>query len=172
MCYKKIMDHFYNLFALDVVALPEAALRVTLAILFGFILGLDRGQKNKPVDFRVYMIVCAVTTIVAILGQEIYQDYADVGKTLVVDLAKVISGVLTGIGFLGAGAIIKREEDDQHKVVGTATGASIWASGGIGLTLGFGLYGLAFIAFVAIALILIVGGFFMPKIEGTEDKNR
>ena len=71
------------------------------------------------------------------------------------DLGKIIEGTMTGIGFLGAGAIIKVEKD---KVVGTATGASIWASGGLGLCLGFGMYGLALLAFLGIATILIIGG--------------
>jgi putative Mg2+ transporter-C (MgtC) family protein len=72
---------------------------------------------------------------------------------------QVISGVLTGIGFLGAGAIIRSR--DSAQVIGTATGASIWASGGMGLALGFGFYMLALISFVTIFSVLFLFGLVM-----------
>ena len=160
------MEWFASHIGLSIVELPELLVRVGLAMLFGMILGLERDSKNKPIDFRAYMIVCVSTCVVAILGQELYADFANADKIVSLDLAKIISGVLTGIGFLGAGAIIKREND---QVVGTATGASIWASGGIGLALGFGFYILSIVAFIAIAVILIVGGHFMPRIVDKKD---
>jgi putative Mg2+ transporter-C (MgtC) family protein len=147
---------------MSIISLPETLLRVALALTFGAALGLERDHKNKPIDFRAYMIIAASTCIVAIMGQELYSDYAHTNDFVSLDLGKIISGVLTGIGFLGAGAIIKIEND---KIVGSATGASIWASGGIGLCLGFGMYGLAGIAFIAIASVLIIGGFFIPAVR-------
>lgn len=153
---------------MDIVSLPETLLRVCLALAFGAVLGLERDRKNKPIDFRAFMIVGVTTCIVAIMSQELYSDYAQVDKIISLDLAKVIGGVLTGIGFLGAGAIIKVGED---RVIGTATGASIWASGGIGLCLGFGMYGLFLIAFFAIAAVLIIGGYFTNAVrQGAEDE--
>ncbi len=141
---------------MDVVGPVETFLRVFFALSFGVVLGLERDSKNKPIDFRAYMIVAVTACICAIMGQELYSDYSQASDVVSIDLGKIISGVLTGIGFLGAGAIIKVEKD---QIVGTATGASIWAAGGIGLCLGFGMYGLAGIGFIAIAFILIVGGF-------------
>lgn len=145
----------------------ETLLRVGLAILFGFILGIDRDHKNKPIDFRVYMIVAVTTCIVAMLGLELYASQVTTDEVLKLDFGKIISGVLTGIGFLGAGAIIHR---DEGGVVGTATGASIWAAGGIGLALGFGFYALAATGFLAIGAILILGGFAMQPLKGKSDK--
>lgn len=147
-------------FEMDAVGLVETMIRVVLAMGFGFLLGMERDRKNKPIDFRAYMIVAVTTCLVAILGQEIYSDYASANGVVSMDLGKIIAGTLTGIGFLGAGAIIKVEGD---QVVGTATGASIWASGGIGLCLGFGMYGLAVIGFAAIAITLVAGGYFTKK---------
>jgi len=149
------MDKLIAELALASLTWPELLLRVGLAACFGLMIGYDRNRKNKPVDFRVYVIVSVATTILAILGQELYVEYASAETVVSIDLAKIISGVMTGIGFLGAGAIIKRDDD---KVVGTATGASIWASGGIGLTIGFGAYGLALITFAVILVILLLGG--------------
>lgn len=153
----------FDLIDMDVISLEETLLRVFLALSFGAVLGLERDRKNKPIDFRAYMIVAVTTCLLAIMGQELYNDYQSASSVVSVDLGKIIAGALTGIGFLGAGAIIKVEKD---KVVGTATGASIWASGGIGLCLGFGMYGLAGIAFIAIACILILGGYCMNKTDG------
>ncbi len=159
------MTDFY---ALRSVEFWDLLLRVGLALLFGLLIGLDRDTKNKPIDFRAFMIVAATTCIVAVLGQELYLKYTtEAANFASLDLGKIISGVLTGIGFLGAGAILKVEED---RVVGTATGASIWASGGIGLALGFGFYELAALGFVAVALVLVGGGFVMSRFMGQQDK--
>lgn len=148
------MSEFINL---DIISMPEAALRIILALAFGAMLGLERDQKDKPIDFKAYMIVAITTTMIAIMGQELYHTYASEDNGVVlIDLSKIISGTLTGMGFLGAGAIMKRE--DKKVLHGTATGASIWAAGGIGLCLGFGEYGLAAIAFTAIFLVMLGGG--------------
>ena len=141
--------------ALDVVSFWELLLRVMLAIFFGLSLGIDREFKGKTIDFKAYMIIAASSCVVAVLGQEIYQDYATAEEVVVVDLSRIVAGVLTGIGFLGAGAIIKVGD---RRVMGTATGASIWASGVIGLALGFGFYGIALVGFFATTLILTVFG--------------
>jgi putative Mg2+ transporter-C (MgtC) family protein len=159
-----IMQEYLNI---SHITLNELALRAFLALLFGLILGLDRDNKNKPIDFRAYMIVALISCILAVLSQELYVDYAANEGAANIDVAKIIAGVMTGIGFLGAGAIIKLE---NNQVVGTATGASIWAAGGMGLTLGFGYYGLAVVAFLSIAIILIIGGVYKEKIKGISDK--
>lgn len=144
----------------------EAVFRAVLALGFGMVIGLDRDIKNKPIDFRAYMIVAVTTCMVGILGQELYADFSKASDVLTIDLAKIIEGALTGIGFLGAGAIIKI----NNKVVGTATGASIWAAGSIGLCLGFGAYILAFIAFGGVAVTLIIFGAFMKDLVEKHDK--
>jgi putative Mg2+ transporter-C (MgtC) family protein len=152
---------------LNIVSFEETLLRILLAVFFGLILGVERDSKNKPIDFRAYMIVASTTCIIAIMGQELYHGYAlKTNDAINLDLGKIISGVLTGIGFLGAGAIIKVE---NNEVRGTATGASIWAAGGIGLCLGFGMYTLAGIAFAAIASILIIGGPLGKRLHNDND---
>jgi putative Mg2+ transporter-C (MgtC) family protein len=146
----------------------ELLLRVGLAMAFGLVLGLERDTKNKPIDFRAYMIVAVTTCVLAILGQEIYSDFASADSIVKVDLSSIVAGVMTGIGFLGAGAIIQRGD----RVVGTATGASIWAAGGIGLTIGFGFYVLGIVAFGAISLILLAGGLCRTWFSGKDDKEK
>ncbi|MDN3519473.1 MgtC/SapB family protein [Aquisalimonas lutea] len=142
------------------VALYEVFLRVAFAGGFGLALGLERDWKNKPMDFRAFVIVAVTSCMIAIMAQEVYADYQSSDNTIRLDFMAIISGVLTGIGFLGAGAILR---SDGGRVVGTATGASIWASGGIGLTLGFGFYVLSAISFVAIFGLLLVSGILMRR---------
>ena len=162
------MNIFTSYYSLDSIGLGEMVLRIVLAIAFGFIVGIDREIKNKPIDFRAYIIVAITSCAIAMIGQELAMAETQGGVELEMDLGKIIAGVLTGIGFLGAGAIIHTE--NGKRVVGTATGASIWAAGGMGLAVGFGFYTVAFIAFAAIALTLFVGGILIEKWYNRTDK--
>lgn len=144
----------------------EVVIRIAMAGGFGLALGLDRHWKNKPMDFRAFMIVAVTSCIVAIMAQEVYADYQTSDATVRLDFMRIIEGVLTGIGFLGAGAILYSR--DSNRVIGTATGASIWASGGIGLTIGFGFYVLSLLSFLAIFGILFFFGLLMPADDGGE----
>lgn len=151
---------------LQSITFGEALLRVGFSMLFGAIIGFERYTKNKPIDFRAYMLVAISTCMLGIMTAEIILDYNDINNGVRFDIAKVLAGTLTGIGFLGAGAIIKIED---KKVIGTATGASIWASGSMGLCLGFGYYGLAALATVAILITLLIGGFYRETFEDKDD---
>ena len=161
---QEIIDEYFNLNMFD---WQDVCLRLFLAAGFGLLLGLDRDKKDKPVDFRVYIIVAMTTVVLAIMAQEINSHYSANDKIITMDLGKIIAGIMTGIGFLGAGAIIKVKDD---QVVGTATGASIWASGGMGLCLGFGLYGLAFTLFIMLSATLVLAGSIMSKFTSINQK--
>ncbi len=154
----------------DIVPLWEAVLRVLLAAGIGLAIGLDRDLKKKPIDFRAYIIIATTSCVIALMAQEIFEDYRQAEDSVTLDFMRVVEGVLTGIGFLGAGAIMR--SGDSGRVVGTATGASIWASGGLGLMLGFGFYGLTAIAFLAVFGSLFALGFLMPAISDERDDQR
>jgi len=113
--------------------------------------------------------VCVTTCLVALMAEELYAKHHASDDLLQMDLAKIIEGTLVGIGFLGTGAIIKRRDDH---VIGTATGASIWAAGGIGLMLGFGIYGLALLGFVSMLIILVGFGYLRKPMLGEDEINR
>lgn len=145
------MENFLNSFS--AIGYSEVFLRLALAAFFAFLLGYERQSRDKPMGCRSYMIVSVTTCLLAMMGLELHADYTDATNGLLsLDLGKIISGTLTGIGFLGAGAIMRRSDDH---VVGTATGASIWASGILGLVFGFGFYALAIIGNIIILAILI-----------------
>lgn len=162
------MIDFESVFTLQSLTIGELVFRTLVAMTFGLLLGLDRDTKNKPIDFRAYMLVTVTTCLLMILTQELHQVLLAENNALSsLDYAKVISGVVTGIGFLGAGAIIHKSDD---RVVGTATGASIWAAGGMGMAIGLGFYTIAIVAFVAIASTLVIGGMFMCALSGRNDR--
>ena len=160
------MDFLSDQLNLTIITWQQLLVRFALTMVLSMIIGIDRDAKDKPMDFRAYMIIAVSSCAVAILGQELYGDYMHLDNPPLADFTKIIDGVLTGIGFLGAGAIVKRGDI----VVGTATGASIWASGALGLAVGFGFYGIALMIFFSVLITLYVGGKFMEKVQGVEDK--
>jgi putative Mg2+ transporter-C (MgtC) family protein len=146
----------------------EAIFRVSFALLFGFCIGYERNCKNKPVDYRVYMVVAATTCLLAMMGEELSMIHNGDAENIELGMWRIIQGVLTGIGFLGAGAIIKIK--DEQEIIGTTTGASIWGAGAIGLMIGFGLYALAILGFGVLGIILVVFGFLKKPLFDDNDK--
>jgi putative Mg2+ transporter-C (MgtC) family protein len=100
----------------------------------------------------------------AIMGLELNETLRTTTDNMTLDLGKVISGILMGIGFIGAGSFIQHRE--VH-LVGSTTGSCIWASGGMGLLLGFGFYYMALMGAVVILFVLLglnrILGLFMKE---------
>jgi len=120
--------------------------RLLLATLFGGVIGFQRERAEKPAGFRTHVLVCLGSALLMLISV-----YPFVGKPYA-DPSRVAAGAITGIGFLGAGAIIS-----QGGVVrGLTTAASIWAVAGIGLATGVGLYMPAFIATLLVLLVLSI----------------
>lgn len=119
--------------------------RVTVAIILGGIIGLERGLKNRPAGLRTYMLVCLGACIVMITNQYIYQIY-DSG-----DPVRMGAQVISGIGFLGAGTIMVTP---HSQIKGLTTAAGLWASACVGLAVGIGFTEAAIIGAVGIILIL------------------
>ncbi len=123
----------------------EMVLRVLLAMALGAIVGFQRGKAEKPAGLRDIILICggsALFTVVSIYGFD------------VADQARVAAGIVTGIGFLGAGAIIRRGEGGVVK--GLTTAATIWVAAGIGLAAGAGLYLIATVStFLVLAVLLL-----------------
>lgn len=163
----EIVQFFTDYLSLATISWFELCVRLVLACALAMVFGLERDRKNKPINYRAYMVVSLTTCCIAILGLEIGYDFATDNGILSLDLGKIISGTLTGIGFLGAGAIIKLSD---NRVIGTTTGASVWAAGGMGLVIGFGYYGIALVFFLIMLTILIIGGLCMKKFTNEDDQ--
>jgi putative Mg2+ transporter-C (MgtC) family protein len=135
----------------------EVLLRLGVAAAMGGVLGLEREIKDKPAGLRTHMMVAlgaACFTLAAFtLEREATGDF-DVRSRLVVDPTRVVEGIIGGIGFLGAGAIIR----DRGTVEGLTTAGSIWLVGAIGVAAGAGHYLLGGTAVLLAVVILFALG--------------
>lgn len=124
--------------------LIRVAVRLSVAALLGGLVGLDRELMRKPAGLRTHMLVAvgAALFVVASLNESMR----------IADVSRVVQGVAAGIGFLGAGAILKLE--DARQIKGLTTAASIWMTAAIGITAGLGQGGLAVLATLLTWLIL------------------
>ena len=124
----------------------EMMLRIVVALILGGIIGYQREKVQKPAGVRTLAIIAggsALITVVSVFG-------------FGADQARVAAGIITGIGFLGAGAIVRRNET---AVEGLTTAATIWVAAGIGLAVGAGFYLIAAVTTVLVLLVLMLARF-------------
>ncbi len=143
--------------------LEEMLLRIGVAIVLGFIIGLERELVGKEAGARTNILVasgaCIFTLIALSLPYLVSQSPAHLEEVIARNsgFLAVIANIIVGIGFLGAGIIIKHNEH----VRGLTTAALVWFTASIGILVGLGLYVLAIITSLSIVLILI----FLRKID-------
>ncbi|HEX5070841.1 MAG TPA: MgtC/SapB family protein [Vicinamibacterales bacterium] len=111
-------------------------IRLAVAMAVGAMVGINREHMHKPAGFRTHVLVSLGASVFALAG-----EMAGMG---VADVARIVQGIAAGIGFIGAGAILKTQAD-QH-VRGLTTAASIWLTAAAGVAAGVGRLGLAIIA--------------------------
>lgn len=126
----------------------EILLRLLLAGLLGGVIGYEREHTNRPAGFRTHILVCVGSALVMVTSEFIFDKY---GATSNIDPARLGAQVISGIGFLGAGTIIR----DGFNVRGLTTAASLWAVSCVGIATGIGFYGGAVAATILIFLTLI-----------------
>ena len=130
----------------DIATITRITLRLTLAALLGGMLGYERELKERNAGVRTHMLV-AVGAALFVIGP--LQSGMEIA-----DLSRVLQGIVQGIGFLGAGAIIVRTA--ERKIQGLTTAASIWATAGIGIAAGLGLEAMALLSTIIVLIILAV----------------
>ncbi len=122
-------------------------IKMSLALLCGGVLGIERGRKKRPAGFRTYMLVCLGATLVMMTNEYICELYGTG------DMARMGAQVVNGIGFLGAGTIITT---GHNRVKGLTTAAGLWASACIGLAIGSGYYEGAILGTFMIFIIMVL----------------
>jgi putative Mg2+ transporter-C (MgtC) family protein len=132
--------------------ISDVILRLGAAALFGAAIGLNRDLHGKPTGARTLGLVALGAAVVTLATLDaVGQPGADKG-----DLSRIMQGILTGIGFLGAGVII--HEDTDHLVRGLTTAACVWVTACIGMICGMGNWKVLAIALCFVAALLILGG--------------
>ncbi|KOR26312.1 MgtC/SapB family protein [Clostridium sp. FAM 1755] len=137
----------------------QVIFRIFLSIVIGGAIGVERERKNRPAGFRTHILVC-IGSCMAVMIQLYIIEYmkemirinGEFKYLLSADISRMASQVITGVGFLGAGTIIR----DKGSVKGLTTAASIWVVACIGISVGLGFYFLSLVGFLGLILSLIV----------------
>lgn len=131
------------------VNLVGALFKLTLSLILGGTIGIERRRKGQIAGMRTFALICMGATLAMLVSIYIPQEYMGLKNG---DPGRIAAQVISGIGFLGAGAIIQM----KGSVKGLTTAAGIWMTASIGLAVGAGMY---VIAIVAVALILFILAF-------------
>jgi putative Mg2+ transporter-C (MgtC) family protein len=132
----------------DVQDVTQLVVRLLLAGLLGGILGMERERHGKPAGVRTHMLVaCSSALVVMVVSQKGMDDEA---------LSRVLQGLLAGVGFVCAGAILKLEKEEQ--VHGLTTAAGVWMTAMIGIAAGLGREATAALSTLIVLGILLLEG--------------
>lgn len=126
----------------------ELILKLVLAVALGGLIGIERESSQKPAGFRTNILVCVGSAMMMSLAVGLSQGSANSSETMV----RMAAGVVTGIGFLGAGTIIHA----RGIVIGLTTATTIWLVAGLGLVIGAGFYVPALILAALIIATLVI----------------
>jgi putative Mg2+ transporter-C (MgtC) family protein len=131
----------------------DVIVRLSLATVLGAILGINRELHGKPTGLRTLGLV-GLGSALAVLTVQHAGEVSDPDAA-----GRVIQGVITGIGFLGAGVIIREPgETGEQKVHGLTTAATIWVTACLGVACGFAAWRIITVAIILLALVLVAGG--------------
>ena len=127
------------------------------ALLLGMLVGYERSYQGRAAGLRTYGLVCMASCALTVFVGVAPLSYGATAALPSADVTRVVQGIVTGIGFLGAGVIVK----DGLNVSGLTTAASIWASAAIGVLVGAGLYAAA----ILLALLCMLSMTWLQRIE-------
>ena len=147
----------------DAAQITRIVVRLSIAALLGGILGFERESQGKAAGIRTHMLVAIGSALFVLVPQQAGMSIADISR--------VIQGIVTGVGFLGAGAIIKHAS--EQNVQGLTTAAGVWMTSAIGIACGLGRETTAVLsALLALAILRLIPHFQGRRGPGPEAVNR
>jgi putative Mg2+ transporter-C (MgtC) family protein len=150
------------------IAIVDMLVRLLAAVGLASVIGLERELRDRPAGLRTHMLVSLGSAGFMLVGYEILFATAVGDPSARVDPTRIVEGVITGIGFLGAGSIIQ----SRGSIQGLTTGAAIWIAGTIGVACAVGNFVLAgFITALALIIVVVLGFFEHEVIYGDDEKN-
>lgn len=144
------------------LVLNDIILRLAIAAIFGALVGLERELRGISAGLKTHALVCFGACLFTIVSLQ----FSVLDER--VDIARIAAGVVTGIGFLGAGAIFF----DRRGIHGLTTAANIWAVAALGLIVGLGQYEIALSAAIIIYIILVFGALVERKLIKKSGRKR
>lgn len=140
----------------------EIFLKLGISAILGLVIGLERELKRKPVGLKTSLVICIVSCLLTIVSMESAYNAVPGAVNITMDPLRLAAQIVSGIGFLGAGVILRRGNDS---ISGLTTAAMIWGAAGIGIAVGAGFY---LESFVGVALLIFSVEFipFIMKLIG------
>lgn len=151
------MDYISQIIQSNEVNWETALVRILFSFILGMLIGIERETRHQPAGMRTHILICIGSTVVMLVSIFIPQTFTNFQNG---DPGRIAAQVVSGIGFLGAGAILKFGTD----VKGLTTAASIWAMAAIGLAIGAGMFSIAIIGVVVVLFALTIMDFFEKKV--------
>ena len=142
--------------------LLEICLRLVCAMVVGLVIGIEREYTHRPAGMRTHILVALGACAVSITGEMIFHQYSALGSSA--DPARLTAQVITGVGFLGAGTIMR----EGVNVKGLTTAASVWTVACLGVAAGYGYYTLALIGMLLVLITLTLLEKFQHRLIGGE----
>ena len=140
--------------------IARVIIRLLGAMVLGGLVGIQRERTHKPAGLRTHMLVC--------LGTAAFVTSCGAVGMAFDAQSRVIQGIVTGLGFIGAGSILKLSQ--EHEIRGLTTAAGVWMTAAIGVTLGLGALGIAILATILTLIILAVARKFERFVQKKRDE--
>ncbi len=144
-----MLEYFENIIQDTEINIYTSILKLVVSFILGVIIGIERQSRRRDAGIRTFTLICVGSTVAMLVSIWIPQTYSDFQNG---DPGRIAAQVLTGIGFLGAGAIIR----GHGSIQGLTTAACIWMMSAVGLAVGAGMYVEAIIATVFTLFILLI----------------
>jgi putative Mg2+ transporter-C (MgtC) family protein len=141
--------------------IARIVIRLLAALILGGVVGIQRERTHKPAGLRTHMLVC--------LGTAVFVTTCGAAGMAFDAQSRVIQGIITGLGFIGGGSILKLSQ--EHEIKGLTTAAGLWMTAAIGVTIGLGALGIAISATVVTLLILAVAGKFEKLVQRRREQS-
>lgn len=138
----------------------ELLFKLTLSLFIGLLIGIDRQLKHKPLGLKTCMIISVASCLVTIVSMESFHRFAT-PTFRNMDPMRLTAQIVSGVGFLGAGVILRKSND---VISGLTSAALIWSASGLGIAVGVGLYTEAFYAVILFILAVNVLPHFIIKV--------
>ncbi|WP_309122836.1 MgtC/SapB family protein [Paenibacillus sp.] len=146
----------------------EIYIRILVSGLLGLLIGFDRTHKHKPAGVKTYMFVTVASALITIVSIQSVSYYGHMHDRTMMDPMRLAAQIVTGLGFLGAGLIMKT----GFEVKGLTSAAMILFAGGVGIGIGAGFYGIVCFTVAAAFVLVRVGGFIEKKDHEWTERRR
>lgn len=127
----------------------QVIFQLVLAVVLGGLIGLEREYRQRAAGIKTYTLVCLAAALFTILSREAFDAY---WIRTSFDPSRIISSILIGIGFIGAGVIFKRPE----KIQGITTAAGLWITTAVGISVGCGWYVISILTTIIVIILLFI----------------